>query len=227
MESLKRELGEDERVREVLEQIIENPDGAESTLKEHGLNPAMYRTAMSISPEAHVRMQAAWQNHVTNSVSKTINLPSSATVDDVRSAYELAWETGCKAVTVYRDGSKSMQVLETSSEASEEDEVTVEQPGLLMPRDRPTSVAGVTDLVRTGHGNMYVNITFDEEGNPFEVFTTLGKAGRMRLGEPGGCVTPGVARAAVRDRPGRYYSPPPGDHLLPCLGWRDADTLGP
>ena len=84
MESLKRELGEDERVREVLEQIIENPDGAESTLKEHGLNPAMYRTAMSISPEAHVRMQAAWQNHVTNSVSKTINLPNSATVDDVR-----------------------------------------------------------------------------------------------------------------------------------------------
>ena len=177
MESLKSELGDDKRVREVLEQIIDNPEGAESTLKEHGLNPAMYRTAMSISPEAHVRMQAAWQNHVTNSVSKTINLPNSATVDDVRSAYELAWETGCKAVTVYRDGSKSMQVLETTSEASEDDEVTVEQPRLLVPRERPTSVAGVTDLVRTGHGNMYVNITFDEDGSPFEVFTTLGKAG--------------------------------------------------
>ena len=177
MESLKSELGDDKRVREVLEQIIDNPEGAESTLKEHGLNPAMYRTAMSISPEAHVRMQAAWQNHVTNSVSKTINLPNSATVDDVRNAYELAWETGCKAVTVYRDGSKSMQVLETTSEASEEDEVTVEQPRLLMPRERPTSVAGVTDLVRTGHGNMYVNITFDNDGSPFEVFTTLGKAG--------------------------------------------------
>ena len=177
MESLKSELGDDKRVREVLEQIIDNPEGAESTLKEHGLNPAMYRTAMSISPESHVRMQAAWQNHVTNSVSKTINLPNSATVDDVRNAYELAWETGCKAVTVYRDGSKSMQVLETTSEASEEDEVTVEQPRLLVPRERPTSVAGVTDLVRTGHGNMYVNITFDEDGSPFEVFTTLGKAG--------------------------------------------------
>ena len=177
MESLKSELGDDKRVREVLEQIIDNPEGAESTLKEHGLNPAMYRTAMSISPEAHVRMQAAWQNHVTNSVSKTINLPNSATVDDVRNAYELAWETGCKAVTVYRDGSKSMQVLETTSEASEDDEVTVEQPRLLVPRERPTSVAGVTDLVRTGHGNMYVNITFDEDGSPFEVFTTLGKAG--------------------------------------------------
>ena len=177
MESLKSELGDDKRVREVLEQIIESPEGAESILKEHGLNPAVYRTAMSISPEAHVRMQAAWQNHVTNSVSKTINLPNSATVDDVRDAYELAWETGCKAVTVYRDGSKSLQVLETTSETSDDDEVTVEQPRLLIPRDRPTSVAGVTDLVRTGHGNMYVNITFDEEGNPFEVFTTLGKAG--------------------------------------------------
>ena len=177
MESLKRELGDDERVREVLEQIIENPEGAESTLREYGLNPAVYRTAMSISPESHVRMQGAWQDHVTNSVSKTINLPNSATVDDVRRAYELAWETGCKAVTVYRDGSKSMQVLETTSEASDDDEVTVEQPRLLMPRERPTSVAGVTDLVRTGHGNMYVNITFDEDGKPFEVFTTLGKAG--------------------------------------------------
>ena len=57
MESLKRELGDDKRVREVLEQIIENPEGAESTLKEYGLNPAVYRTAMSISPESHVRMQ--------------------------------------------------------------------------------------------------------------------------------------------------------------------------
>ena len=97
MESLKRELGDDERVREVLEQIIENPEGAESTLREYGLNPAVYRTAMSISPESHVRMQGAWQDHVTNSVSKTINLPNSATVDDVRRAYELAWETGMQS----------------------------------------------------------------------------------------------------------------------------------
>ena len=227
MESLKRELGDDKRVREVLEQIIENPEGAESTLREYGLNPAVYRTAMSISPESHVRMQGAWQDHVTNSVSKTINLPNSATVDDVRRAYELAWETGCKAVTVYRDGSKSMQVLETTSEASEDDEVTVEQPRLLMPRERPTSVAGVTDLVRTGHGNMYVNITFDEDGKPFEVFTTLGKAGGCDSANLGGGLPPGVARAAVRDRPGRDHSPPSGDHLLPRLGRRYTDTLGP
>ena len=175
--SLRAELGSDARVRQVLEQITENPEGAESILKDHGLNPAIYRTSMAISPEAHVRMQAAWQKHVTNSVSKTINLPNSATVDDVREAYELAWETGCKAVTVYRDGSKSMQVLETKSNSTEADEVMVEQSRLLVPRERPTSVGGVTDRVRTGHGNMYVTITFDESGKPFEVFTTLGKAG--------------------------------------------------
>ena len=176
-ESLRSELGDDARVRQVLEQITENPEAAEHILKEHGVNPSVYRTAMAISPEAHVRMQAAWQKHVTNSVSKTINLPNSATVDDVREAYELAWETGCKAVTVYRDGSKSMQVLETSAESSQDDKILIEEPRMLVPRQRPTSVRGVTDRVRTGHGNMYVNITFDESGKPFEVFTTLGKAG--------------------------------------------------
>ena len=176
-ESLRTELGGDARVRQVLEQITENPEGAESVLNDHGLNPAIYRTSMAISPEAHVRMQAAWQKHVTNSVSKTINLPNSATVDDVREAYELAWETGCKAVTVYRDGSKSMQVLETRSDSTDVDDVVADQSRLLIPRERPTSVAGVTDRVRTGHGNMYVTITFDEDGKPFEVFTTLGKAG--------------------------------------------------
>ena len=177
MESLRAELGDDARVRQALEEITENPEGAESILKEHGLNPSVYRTAMGISPEAHVQMQAVWQKHVTNSVSKTINLPNSATVDDVREAYELAWENGCKAVTVYRDGSKSMQVLEASSESSHDDDASPERPGLLVPRQRPTSVAGVTDRVRTGHGNMYVNITFDGFGKPFEVFTTVGKAG--------------------------------------------------
>ena len=187
METLRAELGDEELARQTLERIADNPLSAEDILREFGIDPAAYRSAMSVSPEAHVRMQAAWQRHVTNSVSKTINLPNSATIEDVRAAYELAWETGCKAVTVYRDGSKSLQVLETGSgeEGANEEEETalakaetvVGTPSLLAPRQRPTSVAGVTDLVRTGHGNMYVTITFDETGRPFEVFTALGKAG--------------------------------------------------
>lgn len=174
-ESLKEHLGDDESVRRVLEQIMDDPGSAKNVLMEHGLNPSVYRTSMAIGPDAHVRMQAAWQKHVTNSVSKTINLPNSATVAEVREAYELAWRTGCKAVTVYRDGSKSMQVLETGSETEREEEAGGSV--ILAPRARPISVRGVTDLVRTGHGNMYVNITFDDDGEPFEVFSTVGKAG--------------------------------------------------
>ena len=173
-EALKDRLGDDDEVEEVLAQLAEKSDGADSILEENGLQTASFRTSMAISPESHVRMQAAWQKHVTNSVSKTINLPNSASVEDVADAYWLAWETGCKAVTVYRDGSKSLQVLETGREA---EQTEAQERHLLVPRQRPSSVRGVTDRVRTGHGNMYVTINIDDEGHPFEVFTTLGKSG--------------------------------------------------
>ena len=173
-QSLQEALGTEDEAKRILEKIIEDPDNAEAIMGDHGLDAAVYRTAMKISAEAHVKMQAIWQKHVTNSVSKTINLPNSASVQDVKDAYRLAWETGCKAVTVYRDGSKSMQVLETG--ASREDEETQEDH-LKVPRQRPVSVMGVTDRVRTGHGTMFVNLTFDEDGHPFEVFAHLGKAG--------------------------------------------------
>ena len=173
-ESLEDALGTEGAARRVLEQIVENPDNSEKIMGDHGLDAAVYRTAMKVSADAHVRMQAVWQKHVTNSVSKTINLPNSASVQDVKEAYKLAWETGCKAVTVYRDGSKSMQVLETG--AKKDEEITKDDH-LKVPRQRPVSVMGVTDRVRTGHGTMFVNLTFDESGHPFEVFAHLGKAG--------------------------------------------------
>ena len=173
-ETLKEHLGDDDRVRSILEQVSDNPDEAEDILVKHGLDAANYRTSMAIASESHVRMQAIWQKHVTNSVSKTINLPNSAMVQDVDDAFWLAWKTGCKAVTVYRDGSKSMQVLETGGDA---DTAEAHEPHLLVPRRRPGSVRGLTDRVRTGHGNMYVTINFDEEAHPFELFTALGKAG--------------------------------------------------
>ena len=143
----------------------------------------VFRTSHDITPEWHVRMQAAFQKYTDNSVSKTINFPSEATIADVAQAYLLAYETGCKGITVYRDGSKAGQVLSTgetgsTSETAAEAGALVEPvPAHREPRERPRQIHGVTERVRTGHGNMYVTINFEEENVPFEVFSTLGKAG--------------------------------------------------
>ena len=132
----------------------------------------VFQVAQDISPEWHVRMQAAFQEHTDNSVSKTINFPNDATRDDVEEAYMLAYRTGCNGITVYRDGSKSEQVLSTGQTGRTR--TNGQHP---TPRPRPRQMEGVTSLVRTGHGNMYTTINSDPEGNPFEVFTTVGKAG--------------------------------------------------
>ena len=182
-EELRASLGSEARAAEALGRLADAPEDAERVFAEYGIDPANFRTSMLISPEAHVRMQAAWQKYVTNSVSKTINLPNSATIADVESAYYLAWRTQCKAVTVYRDGSKSMQVLETGKDDEAEGAETkgagngANGNAILFPRVRPASVRGVTERVRTGHGTMYVTLNFDEDDKPFELFTAIGKAG--------------------------------------------------
>ena len=180
-DALTTKLRNANRASAVLSQIADDPDSAQDILSAHGLDAGVFRTAMEISPEAHVRMQAAWQKNVTNSVSKTINLPNDATVEDVENAYRLAWETGCKAVTVYRDGSKAQQVLETgksgSDDVAEQPEAKHDQNGYLVPRERPDAVIGITEKVKTGHGTMYVTVNFDENEEPFEIFTAIGKAG--------------------------------------------------
>jgi ribonucleoside-diphosphate reductase alpha chain len=142
----------------------------------------LFRVSHDIAPEWHVRMQAAFQRHTDNSVSKTINFPHDATVEDVANAYRLAYETGCKGITVYRDGSKADQVLSTGDSGKHAVAVSDQLVDLLRPtqrviRDRPRQIHGITERVRTGHGNMYVTVNFDEQGRPFEVFGTLGKAG--------------------------------------------------
>ena len=143
----------------------------------------IFRTSHDISPEWHVRMQAAFQKYTDNAVSKTINFPREATVAEVRKAYTLAHELGCKGITIYRDGSKVGQVLSTGetvklSVSAGADLLAQSEPAMPRePRRRPQTTQGVTERVRTGHGNMYVTINYDEEGTPFEVFGTLGKSG--------------------------------------------------
>ena len=136
----------------------------------------VFVTAPDIGPDSHVKMQAAFQERTDSAISKTINFPNEATLEDVRRAYVMAWELGCKGVTVYRAGSREKEVL-TAGTAATGDAAADERGALLVPRQRPQMVRGVTERIRTGHGNMYVTINFDEEGKPFELFTALGKAG--------------------------------------------------
>lgn len=133
----------------------------------------VFITAMDIEPVWHLRMQAAFQEYTDNAVSKTVNLPNSASINDIRNIYWMAYQLGCKGVTVYRDGCKSIQVLYTgegqkSNAEDREDAATV--------RDRPDLIYGFTQKVQTGLGTMYVTIN-EVDGRPFELFVTIGKSG--------------------------------------------------
>jgi ribonucleoside-diphosphate reductase alpha chain len=130
----------------------------------------VFVTAHDVSPEWHIRMQAAFQKFTDNAVSKTVNLPRDATVEDVRKVYDLAFQLGCKGVTIYRDGSKENQVL-SFGQQKEVDRLV----GAVL--DRPETLFGFTTKIKTGYGHLYVTVT-EFEGKPFEVFATIGKSGR-------------------------------------------------
>ena len=154
--------------------------------------------AMDISAEDHMKMQSAFQKNVDNSISKTINFPNSATHEDVAAGYVSAWKNKCKSATAYRDGSRQVQVLNigtgeniklikdlgrggvVSGTPSPAQLVPLDIPGdrdRLEPRTRPEVMHGKTYRVKTGYGTLYVTVNHDDNGQPFEVFATIGKTG--------------------------------------------------
>jgi ribonucleoside-diphosphate reductase alpha chain len=140
----------------------------------------IFVTSHDISPEWHIRMQAAFQKYTHNAVSKTINFPHEATEEQVRKSYLLSYELGCKGITIYRDRSREEQVLNIKhkpKDVSAAQEFSVGQTGKIIPLPRPEVTYGTTTKVTTGCGNLYVTINFNEEGKPFELFTQMGKAG--------------------------------------------------
>lgn len=133
----------------------------------------VFVTAMDIEPASHLKMQAAFQKHTDNAVSKTVNLPHHALQEDVYSIYWNAYELGCKGVTVYRDGSKSEQILSSGrSQKNESDD-----KAKVKTRERPEVVYGFTQKVKTGLGDLYLTVN-EVDGQPFEVFATIGRSGR-------------------------------------------------
>ncbi|MCL5674586.1 MAG: vitamin B12-dependent ribonucleotide reductase [Candidatus Omnitrophica bacterium] len=157
--------------RELMEKItecgsVQKIDGIPQDIKR------VFVTAHDIEPEWHVRMQAAFQKYVHNAVSKTVNLPESATKDDVRKIFLLADELKCKGVTIYRNKSREKQVLNISKEPG-----PLSVKGKITPKPRPDITMGTTTKVTTGCGNLYVTVNCDKNGSPFEVFIQMGKAG--------------------------------------------------
>ncbi|MEK7076866.1 MAG: ribonucleotide-diphosphate reductase subunit alpha, partial [Patescibacteria group bacterium] len=186
-----------DKVQEIKEEIlktgsIQGLNGLPESLK------STFVVAMDISAEDHTKMQSAFQKRVDNSISKTINFPNSATKEEVKEGFILAWKLKCKACTVYRDGSRTVQVLNLGTgeniisptelgkgpaektaaiPISEAPIDIITDKDKIEPRMRPEVMAGKTYKVKTGYGNLYVTINNDENGAPFEVFATIGKSG--------------------------------------------------
>src|SRR3989440_2044641 len=165
---------------------------SEKLAKDRGVYPAwegsrhqekwqkVFAVAHDVSPEWHVRMQAAFQDWCDAAVSKTINMPREATVEDVKKAYLLAFDLKCKGITVYRDGSREDQVLNIGvAEAEKPTAVHFEVPSetaVLRPRPRPDVITGRTQKILTGYGALYVTVNEDEKGL-FEIFAQIGRGG--------------------------------------------------
>ncbi|WP_374016006.1 adenosylcobalamin-dependent ribonucleoside-diphosphate reductase [Paenibacillus thiaminolyticus] len=162
--------------------------------------PDYFITAMDLSAEDHIRAQAAIQRWVDSSISKTANCPNDFTVEETKRLYELAFDLGCKGVTIYRDGSRDVQVLSTDKEDKKEDaqteaaapaEEAAEAPavpaaalaaspnnggGSNVYKRRPQVLRGATYKVNTPFGMAYITIN-DLNGIPGEIFLNVGKAG--------------------------------------------------
>lgn len=143
----------------------------------------IFVTTHDVTPEWHVRMQAAFQKHTDNAVSKTINLPGEANLKNVEDAYLLAYKLGCKGITIYRDGSRAEQVLSTGATTDPGSAQADPKIGLQKNvKDRPQTLPGITEKIKTGYGNLYVTVNV-LEGKPFEVFAQIGKSGYSTMAD--------------------------------------------
>jgi len=157
----------------VLKDIEEIPEGVKK----------VFITALEIDPEWHIKIQAAFQEFTDNAVSKTINLPEEATVDDVRNAYLMAYSLGTKGITIYRSGSRSFEPMSTVKTKSADAKAMADDGKTEVinnvPKKKPTPIvaSGIRVKKKCDVGSVYTSIFYEEGDGPVEVFVNLGKSG--------------------------------------------------
>lgn len=167
---------------ELMEKVAES-----GTVIGHDEIPAkwqdIFRTAQDISPENHIKMQGILQTSgVDSSISKTINLPSSATKDDVKLSYELAFDLGCKGLTVYRDGSRDSQVLNAGKAPENEKTAVVNSKGVVQKKKLPDMLSAKRYRLKDANENtIYLIVCFDDDESPMEVFAKFPFDNRVDL----------------------------------------------
>ena len=169
----------------LIEELVEKGSLVEIT----GVPPEVKKvfvTAHQISPEWHIRMQAAFQEFTDNAVSKTVNFPRTATKDEVSAVYHLAYQLKCKGVTVYRDGCLENQPMQKGFAAPEQKPApaaAARQWGKLRPLPRPDRLRGITDSKRTPEGTLSLTLNL-HNGQPLSSFAQIGKAGSDIMASP-------------------------------------------
>ncbi len=155
--------------------MVNHPLFQEWLDKHHGEEiPNYFVSANQLTPEEHIRVQAKVQEYVDSSISKTVNAPNSHTVAEVDKLYSLAYELGCKGVTYFRDGSRVGVLSKVDDNKTEEKKPEIVVPAI---KPRPVKVEGATYKIATPMGHAFITVNHDEDGNPFEVFIAVGKAG--------------------------------------------------
>jgi len=164
---------------ELMDKVVKNGGKLEGIEKIPEDLKKIFRTALEIDPEWHIKIQAAFQKYIDNAVSKTINFPRDAKVEDVRNAYKLAYSLGTKGITIYRSGSREKEVIQSVKEDESKEEVVVEKRA---KKKTPEAARGIRLRKACDVGRVYTSVFFEEGDGPVEVFVTLGKSGGYLAG---------------------------------------------